>query len=228
MDQQNVDVIPHRISGEERHHLLDNETDSQGFFRAFVNYFKGEVDETSHQSGCGLLKELDFPLPAPSALTEFRVIPTMKQHKHQLCAFIYSKNVRVGGQFGIRVKLKENVFLVKCHFEPMVKHQRRAENGLYMGATLATAYGLKLGDRVTISAVEENFAACKGTLKVREDGRRLLAKLCQPFLLADATDICHPNLKFSVSGGDFCGNWNNNNSSEKLLLDSDISEDEET
>lgn len=217
--QQNVDVIPHRISGEERHHLLDNKTDSQGFLRAFVNYFKGGDDETSHQSGCRLPKELDFP--AASALTEFRVIPTMNQPKHQLCAFIYSKKVRHGGQLGIRVKWKENVFLVKCHFEPLLAKKRRiTENELIMGATLATAYGLKLGDRVTISAVvdgDENF--CKGTLKVREDGKKLLAKLCQPFLLADATDICHPNLKFSVSGGDFCGNWSNSSSDNLDSLD---------
>ena len=33
----------------------------------------------------------------------------------------------------------------------------------------------------------------------------LLPKLCQPFLLNDASDICHRGLKLSVRGGAFMG-----------------------
>ena len=55
-----------------------------------------------------------------------------------------------------------------------------------------------------------DLARFRGRLRVE----KLLAKLCQPFLLNDATDICHllqqenprQSLKLSVSGGNFFGN----------------------
>lgn len=81
-----------------------------------MNYFKGE---TPHQSAA---KELDFP----PAEVSFRVIPTDLGTQHQLCAFVRTKNL-VNTSMPIRLHIKDNEFLMKCHLEPELRLQDEEE-----------------------------------------------------------------------------------------------------
>ena len=114
--------------------------------------------------------------------------------------------------------------------EPIIRDvkdsSKELEKRIYVAKCLASGYGLRLGDRVEISSCwssskdrpQEDPGFFSGKLELLEQERKeekLLSKLCQPFLLNDATVICQQSLKLPVSGGHFLGNWKDKKNEEK-------------